>query len=123
MAKSNYDRWETFIARPEFPHGTQYVAPARGAGKRWVNRAGRTVEVLPAQEEGLDADGMPWLAICTDHGCLVAVPTKASGIRTCRDTTDFCDECREAAKRQQENARCRVAPVVETRTPRAGERR
>jgi len=67
---------------------------ARGKPKKWRNRFGRIVEVLRADDEGLDGDGMPWLAVCTEHGNLVSVPTKASGIDACRDTTQFCDQCR-----------------------------
>ncbi len=100
MAISNYDRWENSIPKGSYCCQPQYVAPARGAGRKWVSRAGRTVEVLPAAEEGIDADGMPWVAICTEHGSIVAVPTKASGIDACRHTEDFCDDCHEAAKRQ-----------------------
>lgn len=101
MAKSNYDRWEAEVCGGERKSG--YVAPARGASKKWVNRFGRTVEVLRAEDEKLDADGMPWLAVCTDHGNLVAVPTKASGIDACRDTTQFCGECQAEARRLRDN--------------------
>jgi hypothetical protein len=92
MSKSNYDRWME-QNREGIITGSGYVAPARGAAKKWVNRYGRTVEVLRAEDEGLDGDGMPWLAVCTDHGNLVSVPTKASGISSCRDTTQFCGVC------------------------------
>jgi len=98
MGKSNHDRWMESTSRPEHGWTAERVAPARGAAKRWKNRAGVTVEVLIAEDEGLDADGLPWIACCVDHGSLVAVPTKASGIECCRDTTQFCDQCREAAK-------------------------
>jgi hypothetical protein len=104
MSKSNYDRWEEqnregIITSSGPIHGVpRYVAPARGAAKKWVNRYGRTVEVLRAEDEGLDGDGMPWLAVCTDHGNLVSVPTKASGISSCRDTTQFCGECQAEAE-------------------------
>lgn len=101
MSKSNYDKW-CEQNREGIISGDGYVAPARGASKKWVNRAGRTVEVLRAEDEGLDGDGMPWLAVCTDHGNLVSVPTKASGISACRDTTQFCEVCRAEARRQAE---------------------
>lgn len=91
---TNYDRWENSISGDG--HGSRYVAKARGCGRKWRNRQGRIVEVLPAEEEGLDCDGLPWAAICTEHGSIVAVPTKASGISACVDTTNFCDECRAA---------------------------
>ena len=94
MSKSNYDKW-CDQCREGIITGSGYVAPARGAAKKWVNRFGRTVEVLRAEDEGLDGDGMPWLAVCTEHGTLVSVPTKASGISSCRDTTQFCDVCRD----------------------------
>ena len=100
MAKSNYDKWMAQQNAPcdDILSPEPYVAPARGAPRKWKNRHGRTVEVLRAEDEGLDGDGLPWLAVCTDHGNLLAVPTKASGIDACRDTTQFCDQCRAAAK-------------------------
>lgn len=101
MARSNYDKW-CEQCREGIITGSGYVAPARGAAKKWRNRFGRIVEVLRAEDEGLDGDGMPWLAVCTEHGNLVSVPTKASGIDACRDTTQFCDQCRGEARRQAE---------------------
>lgn len=98
MGKSNYDKWER-MNRDCLGRAEGYAAPARGAAKKWVNRFGRTVEVLRAEDEGLDGDGLPWLAVCTDHGNLVSVPTKASGINACRDTTQFCDACWAEARR------------------------
>jgi len=100
MARSNYERWESNLADRPVAADVGYVAPARGAGRRWRNRHGVTVEVMSAELEKLDADGMPWLACCVDHGALLAVPTKASGVSACRDTTEFCDECRGALPRQ-----------------------
>jgi hypothetical protein len=96
MATSNYDKWIAQQTRPGVivTNAEPYVAPARGAPKKWRNHAGRIVEVLRAEDEGLDGDGMPWLAVCTEHGNLLSVPTKAAGIDACRDTTQFCDECR-----------------------------
>ena len=97
--KSNYEKWESSLADLPVAADVRYVAPARGAGRRWKNRHGVIVEVMSAESENLDADGMPWLACCVDHGSLLAVPTKASGVAACRDTTEFCDECREAARK------------------------
>lgn len=99
MSKSNYDKWNEQFCEGNRQSG--YVAKARGSAKKWVNRFGRTVEVLRAEDEGLDGDGMPWLAVCTTHGNLVSVPTKASGISCCRDTTQFCDGCRGEAKQKE----------------------
>jgi len=104
MTKSNYDRWEASLSDRSVGRPVGYVAAARGASAKWVNRHGRTVEVLRAEDEQLDTDGMPWLACCTDHGNLIAVPTKSSGVSLCRDTTQFCDECRAEARRQAEAA-------------------
>jgi hypothetical protein len=98
MARSNYDKWVKTHCDANGAMHREYVAPARGEPRRWVNRHGRTVEVLRAADEGLDGDGMPWLAVCTDHGNLLSVPTKADGVSACRDTTQFCDQCRADAK-------------------------
>jgi hypothetical protein len=88
---SNYDKWE-LGGRPA----------ARGASKKWVNRLGRTVEVLRADDEGIDGDGMPWLAVCTDHGNLVSVTTKRDAIDCCRDTTQFCGQCRKETQGERQ---------------------
>lgn len=93
---SNYELWESQQDGRRFGLRGGYIVKARGAGKKWRNRFGVTVEVLPAEAEGIDADGLPWVAVCTDHGSILAVPTKASGTLACRDTTQFCDQCREA---------------------------
>lgn len=60
----------------------------------WRNRQGRAVEVLDADLQGLDGDGCRWLACCTEHGSLLAVNTRTAAVKACRDTSEFCEDCR-----------------------------
>lgn len=102
--RSNYDKWEDRCGRDRAGRPDEYVAPARGSAAKWRNRRGRTVEVLVAADEGLDTDGLPWAAICTDHGAIIGAFTKADAIASCRDTSQFCEDCRAA----EEESRRRV---------------
>jgi len=71
---------------------------ADGCHAKWRCReTGTTLTLRDAEDYETDPSAGRYFVICEDHGTCVGVETKRQGRSS--SGVDFCDECREAARR------------------------
>ena len=64
-----------------------------GCIKIWTNRKKQIVGVYDGLQSGIEDNG--WATVCEKHSTCVISDDRETAIRIAKDTTMWCEECRE----------------------------